>query len=246
MATYAVGDVHGCLAPLGDLLDQIAASAAAGDTVVFLGDYIDRGAESRQCIDAILAFRDRVEAEVVCLRGNHEDWLLRTMRDRSRHSWLSSMEGFDTIRSYSPEAEQAIRDALAAAGLRFYLSRVALPYQPFFDAMPPSHRQFLETLPVRFENADGLFVHGGVDAHAPLDRQPDETLMWGGDGFPEAYTGPPTVVYGHWNDARLDSSLWPHPNVGDHTIGVDTIAHGVLTAVRLPDRRVFQSARYQL
>jgi serine/threonine protein phosphatase 1 len=231
---------------LCDLLGQIAAEQPSGDTIVFLGDYIDRGPASRQCIDAILAFRDRVAAEVVCLRGNHEDWLLRTMRDHSRHSWLTGMEGFDTIRSYSPAAEQAIRDAMSAAGLEFFLRRIPLPYDGFFDAMPEAHRRFLETLSVMLENEDGVFVHGGVDCRAPLDQQPIETLIWGGDGFPEGYHGPKVVVYGHWNDAVVDGAGWPHPNVADHTIGIDTISHGVLTAVRMPDRRVFQSARFDV
>jgi serine/threonine protein phosphatase 1 len=52
-------------------------AAGRGDTIVFLGDYIDRGPDSRACIDATLDFRGRSAARVVCLRGNHEDWLLR-------------------------------------------------------------------------------------------------------------------------------------------------------------------------
>ena len=88
--------------------------------MVFLGDYIDRGPDSRGCIDAILSFRRETCAEVVCLRGNHEDWLLRTQTDYARHSWLLGMEALDTVRSYSPEAERTLRDAIAEAGLQLY------------------------------------------------------------------------------------------------------------------------------
>jgi predicted MPP superfamily phosphohydrolase len=55
-----------------------------GDTVVFLGDYIDRGPNSKECVDAILSLQQDVAAEVVCLCGNHEDWFMRTLRDHSR------------------------------------------------------------------------------------------------------------------------------------------------------------------
>ena len=152
MATIAVGDIHGNLEALDDVLEQLRRAASRDDTVVFLGDYIDRGQGSKQCVDAILGFRRERKAEVVCLLGNHEDWLLRTLRDHSRHSWLVGMEAFDTIRSYSPEGAAALREAAAEAGPELFLGNRRLPY-------------------------------------------------------------------------------------------IDTISHGVLTAVRLPDRRLFQSAR---
>jgi len=83
---------------------------------------------------------------VVCLYGNHEDWLLQALRDPTAHAWLLGMDGFTTIRSYSTEAEDALRDAVAAAAGAVYDGTVALPYQVFFDAMPAAHRQFLEGL----------------------------------------------------------------------------------------------------
>ena len=68
---------------------------------------------------------------------------------------------------------------------------------------------------------------------------------WGHDGFPEEYGGAAWVMYGHTNDADLDAEGWPRPRVVGRTIGLDTIAHGVLTAVALPGPIVFQSARYE-
>src|SRR5258707_998339 len=112
MATVAIGDIHGNLPALLDLLQQVGNEVGRGDVVVFLGDYIDRGHDSRGCIDRILALREESRAEVVCLRGNHEDWFLRTREDYTRHSWLLGMEGLDTIRSYSPEAVRTLREAL--------------------------------------------------------------------------------------------------------------------------------------
>jgi hypothetical protein len=69
-------------------------------------------------------------------------------------------------------------------------------------------------------------------------------LTWGARGFPDRYRGRDIVVYGHWNNAAVTADVWPQPLMLGNTIGIDTIAWGVLTAVRLPDRHVFQSARY--
>ena len=69
-------------------------------------------------------------------------------------------------------------------------------------------------------------------------------MIWGASNFPEGYDGAELVVYGHWNNAVLDANGWPAPAKVQRTIGIDSISHGVLTAIRLPDQRVFQSGRY--
>ena len=244
MATLAIGDIHGNRVALVDLLGRIEGEAGRGDTIVFLGDYIDRGPDSRACIDAILDFRGRSAARVVCLRGNHEDWLLRTYRDHTKHSWLLGMDGLDTVRSYSAHAHATLQEARRKVGLDLYLEPVALPYEVLFDAMPPAHRTFLTTLEASCSTADCFCSHGGLDPAVPIDAQRPDALIGGGLGFPSDYRGETLVVYGHWNDAVLDSDGWPHPNIRANTIGTDTSAHGVVTGVRLPDRRVFQSGRY--
>jgi serine/threonine protein phosphatase 1 len=245
MATIAIGDIHGNLAALQDLLGQLQHEADRGDAVVFLGDYIDRGPDSRGCVDAILDFRTRTNAEVICLRGNHEDWLLRTLDDYKEHSWLLGMEGLDTVRSYSPEAERTLRDALAEAGLRLYVNRFPLPYEGFFSAMSASHRSFFEGLAFYFRNDDCICTHGGLDPRvADLAEQTTESLMWGHARFPAEYRGKDIVVYGHWNDANINAAGWPLPRMTSNTVGIDTISHGVLTAFQLPDRQVLQSARH--
>jgi serine/threonine protein phosphatase 1 len=217
---------------------------SADDTVVFLGDYIDRGTDSRGCIDAVLRFRDSVPARVVGLTGNHEEWLLRAMVDPSHHSWLLAMDGFTTIRSYSPEAERAIRDAVTAAG-RELLNGTTLPYDLFFEAMPLDHREFLTLLGRYCETPDGICTHAGLHPSiADLDRQ-GRVLTWGHAGFPEEYRGSAYVLYGHHNDPEIDQDGWPWPRRVGRTIGLDTISHGVLTAVALPGPEIVQSARYE-
>lgn len=247
MATIAVGDIHGNLSALDDLLGQLRAEVAADDAVVFLGDYIDRGPDAKGCVEAILEFQREVGAEVVCLRGNHEDWLLRTLDDYTRHSWLMGMEAFDTIYSYSAEAAVALREAVSAAGLPLFLSRQPLPYGVFFEKVPAAHLSFFESLSLYYRGSDGICVHGGVDPHVPsLDDQPVDALLWGTKDFPDEYHGAETVAYGHRDNAELDPRGWPKPRIIGSTIGLDTISHGVLTAMRLVDRRLFQSAQHRV
>ena len=246
MATIAVGDIHGNRPALNDILAQIRSEVAESDSIVFLGDYIDRGPDSRGCIDAVLGFQREVSAEVICLLGNHEDWFLRTLRDYHRHSWLLGMEAFDTIRSYSVDAARVLRDAVSEAGPELILGDCALPYEVFFDCVPPAHVRFFDRLRSFYQSPDCVCTHGGLDPRVSgVHVQAREALIWGAGGFPSQYGGAETVVYGHWNNAVLNDEGWPAPAIVGCTIGIDTIAHGVLTAIRLPDHRVFQSARYE-
>jgi len=245
MATIAIGDVHGNRAALDDLLDRLVDEVEAADTVVFLGDYIDRGPDSKGCIDRILRFRAESPANVVTLIGNHEDWLLRTLSDPRRHSWLTVMEGLSTIASYSTEAAEIIGQAAEAAGRRLVLDPVALPYDVFFDAMPREHLAFFRELALFHRTVDAVCTHGGLDPNAGApETQSRDPLIWGTPAFPTGYAGPGLVLYGHWNNSQLDEHGWPRPAIAAASIGIDTISHGVLTAIRAPDRRVFQSRRF--
>ena len=247
MATFAVGDVHGNLPALREVLEHLRREAGSADTVVFLGDYIDRGPDAKGCVDALLRFRAESVAAVVCLMGNHEHWFLETLRDPRRHSWLLGMEGLDTIRSYSTEAAEILRAAVSGAGLELYGGDCVLPYDAFFDRLPADHVEFFEGLQDYFRTDDGVFSHAGLDpAVSGWERQDREAFLWGGDDFPHEYDGDDVVVYGHHNNYVLDDSGWPLPSILGRTIGIDTISQGVLTAIRLPDRALFQSARHRM
>ena len=248
MAIVAVGDIHGNLPALLDILEQVSDVVTHADAVVFLGDYIDRGPDSKKCVDALLAFRDERRCRVVYLCGNHEDWMLRTMRDYRRHSWLLGMEPLETIRSYSPAAADELERAARSAGSLLYLGGCALPYEVFFDTMPASHRVFFENLRTHYQCEHGICAHAGIDPSLPIQvplAHPRESLVWGVQGFPQHYAGREVVVYGHRNNAELDDADWPHPAIAGKTYGIDTIAHGVLTAMRFPDLRLYQSGMYE-
>jgi serine/threonine protein phosphatase 1 len=219
-----------------------------GDVVVFLGDFVDRGKNAKRCIDAILEFQSAIDAEVIGLCGNHEDWMLQTMRDYRRHSWLLGMEPMDTIISYSPAAADELKEAARAAGARLYLGTCELPYDVFFDAMPGSHRTFFENLRTHYQCDECICAHAGVDPSFPIEKplaHPRQSLVWGVREFPRYYAGQDVILYGHHNNAELDDADWPHPAVVNRTCGIDTIAHGVLTAIRVPDLKVYQSGMYE-
>jgi calcineurin-like phosphoesterase family protein len=245
VATIAIGDVHGNRAALDDLLMCLDRELGAADTVVFLGDYIDRGPDSKGCIDRILRFRAESRASVVALLGNHEHSLLRTLDDPHRYSWLTVMQGFATVESYSAAAADVLGRALEEAGPQLVRDRVRLPYDAFFEAIPSEHLAFLKDLKVFCRTADGVCVHGGVDPRqGPVESQTRDTMLWGTAAFLTDYTGPDIVMYGHWDNSVLAADGRPQPAIGRASIGIDTISHGILTAFRLPDRRVFQSARF--
>jgi diadenosine tetraphosphatase ApaH/serine/threonine PP2A family protein phosphatase len=123
--------------------------------------------------------------------------------------------------------------------------RVHIPYDVFISHVPHSHMVFFQDLRLYCRTPDAICVHGGIDPHRDdVEEQDRETLLWGTDTFPAQYRGRDLIIYGHWNNPVVNPDGWPVPNVFGRTIGIDTIAQGVLTAIRLPDGRIFQSRRH--
>jgi calcineurin-like phosphoesterase family protein len=244
MSVVAIGDVHGHSEALADLLEQVLPQMSSEDTLVFLGDYIDRGPDSRGCIDLIIRLQQESPFQVVTLLGNHEQWMLRSFADPRQHAWLVGMDAVETITNYSEEAALAVAQAIQEHGIRLFTLRIPLPYDLFFGAMPPEHLEFFQQLKPWHCQQGVIYVHGGIGNDGLLDPRDSDTYVWGTPHFPEDYSGSDAVVYGHRNDAviREDGSI--EPRIGSNkTYGIDTIAHGVLTALRMPDGCVFQSRR---
>jgi serine/threonine protein phosphatase 1 len=243
MPTVAIGDIHGNFAALDDLLKKVLPELRPSDCLVFLGDYIDRGPQTRDCLERIVQLRKESAFQVVALQGNHENWMLKAFKDHSSHSWLLGMESFKTIASYSPEAARELRREAERAGPALISERAPLPYELFFDLLPASHLQFLLNLTFYYRTADVACIHGDFPLDLILDPQL-VTIPWDMGGFPEDYQGEDSVVYGHWGNYIEDGNGWPLPNLRpNRTFGIDTIATGVLTAMRFPDRKIFQSKR---
>jgi len=169
LRVYAIGDVHGRADLLQSLLTVIDAdlsrSAPERAIQVFLGDYVDRGPDSRAVLDLLIA-RSKTH-ETVCLKGNHEVFLLEVLKDPTRLQEWRHYGGLLTLVSYgisptmNPSAEQQVE---LIEGLR--------------RALPPEHLAFLQQLPSSFTCGDFFFVHAGVKPGVPLERQKDEDLLW--------------------------------------------------------------------
>ena len=245
MSTIAIGDIHGNYRALDQLLSRIGPDICPNDTVVFLGDYIDRGPESKHCIERILDFQNSAKGMVVALLGNHEQWFMRTYKDYTKHSWLLGMEAFETIESYSPAAKALLHREAEKAGYRLITDHVALPYDSFFETVPKEHMIFFENLVPYCRTPEAVCVHGGLNpAAGRAEEQESDDLIWGTDDFPEKYEGPDIIVYGHTCNPAIDETGWPNPRIVGNTLGLDTICKRVLTALRLPENKIIQSDRF--
>ena len=218
---YAVGDVHGCAGLLRDLHQLIHEDAyrhqAPRNLTVYLGDYIDRGEESRSVLDLLLA-EPLPGFEHVHLRGNHEETMLRFLEDVSvGPSWLL-YGGAQTLWSYGVRPPVPIGD----------MGELRRAQRELAERLPRDHLAFLHALPLQHAEGDYLFVHAGVRPGVPLDRQEVNDLLWIRDEFldSDAEFGK-IVVHGH--------TIAPQPDVRRNRIGVDTgaFASGRLTCLVL-------------
>jgi serine/threonine protein phosphatase 1 len=216
---YAIGDIHGRADLLSELFtridDDLRARPIADSIQVFLGDYIDRGPNSRRVIDLLIARRRR--RDVLFLKGNHEDFVLRFLSDPTVLPAWQDIGGIPTLLSYGvmrtrgddPESQQKVSTALR-------------------DAMPDSHRRFIGGLAVSFTCGDFFFVHAGVRPGIPLQRQSQRDLLWIRDDFllHEGDFGM-VVVHGH-------TPLYK-PDIRSNRINIDTGAYatGQLTCLVL-------------
>lgn len=210
---YAIGDVHGEADVLREMLALLPVQAS--DLVVFLGDIIDRGLFSFDCVEQVLHFN---RCPKVFIHGNHEDAMRGFLEDGDMMAMVG-MNGQSTLDDYESHGY-----VLASGGIQ---------------NLPPAHAQFFAqgfpwTLPFYITN-EYIFTHAGWNLSLPLARQSVEAMRWGGIKGQEAPVWPQTVVRGHL----------PFPKVmfarKKQYIGVDTGcgAGGFLSAVRLPDEKVF-------
>jgi len=214
---YAVGDIHGRHDLLRDLQRRIvgdaAGRAARRRVVVYLGDYVDRGPDSRTVIETLVT-APLPGFESVHLRGNHEAFLLEFLEDASVAPFWIANGGDSTLESYGvPVACDAALDDLQAA---------------FRASLPPAHRTFLDSLALSHVEGGYAFVHAGIRPGVPLAAQVEDDLLWIRDEFLDATADHGhVVVHGH--------SIAEAPEVRPNRIAVDTGAYlfGTLTAVVL-------------
>jgi len=209
---FAIGDVHGCAFELESLLKKI--DPRPEDTVVFLGDYIDRGADSRRVVDLVIALQDR--CNVVALKGNHETMFLDFLdRPESPGAGLFVLNGGSSTLANYITADGAIE-------------------------IPETHMNFFRNLQLCHETDDCFFVHAGVPEIplAELDlsvRDHEMALLWSRFPFLSSdYKWEKLVVHGHTPVARAE--------LLENRVNIDTgcVYSGKLTAIEFPSRKLHQ------
>ena len=206
---YAISDIHGCADLLMQLFTVIDADLARSRPrhaiQVFLGDYIDRGPDSRRTLDLLIE-RSKSHATVF-LKGNHEAFLIDTMDDPAKLQEWRKYGGLQTLVSYG--LTPSLQPDLA--------EQVALVKQ-LKKALPESHRQFLKHLRLTFTCGDFFFVHAGVRPGIRLARQREADLLWIRDAFLESEeTFGKYIIHGH-TPVR-------EPDIRHNRINIDTGAY---------------------
>lgn len=209
---FAIGDIHGCFDKLQRLILEIKADPA-NDTLVFIGDYIDRADGGRDVVDYILKLKKTFQ-NVICLRGNHESMLLRFLDGVEDDIYLAN-GGFATLKAYG-------------------ISRSDTP-KVRKKKIPPDHLKFFKTLLPYYETDQFIFVHAGLIPGRELNEQSLYDMQWIRQTFIDSDDDfGKRVVFGHTH--------FSEPLVEDNKIGIDTgaVYGGSLTCVELPALKFYQ------
>jgi calcineurin-like phosphoesterase family protein len=217
MSVFAIGDIHGCPDELEVLLSALAPTS--GDTVVFLGDYVDRGPASRLVVDRLLRLPDQGFASVF-LRGNHEDMLLAYLGVSGRHGDVYLENG-------------------GGATLASYGIPPGTPRPAVRRLFPDAHIDFFRACVLHHVVAPFLFVHAGIRPGIALAQQEEEDFLWiREEFFAQPHALPYTVVFGHTptREARVELP---------YRIGLDTgLVYGnKLSCLDVDSQRLVQVAR---
>ena len=224
---YAIGDVHGRADLLVRLLNDLHADIASGGfegrpILVMLGDYVDRGFQSKDVIDVLMG-ELMSPFETYFLKGNHEAAMLQFLTDPSIGPRWAEFGGAETLVSYgvrpprtrtSPEEWSVASEALN-------------------KALPEDHLHFLSNLDLSVRIGDYVFVHAGVRPGVPLDQQTEHDLLWIREQFlSDNKALGAVIVHGH--------TPAPQPHKDSRRVGIDTGAYlsGRLTAARFEHDRV--------
>lgn len=211
MKTCVIGDIHGCHTSLLALLDKVKDLA---DTLIFIGDYVDRGPASKQVLETLIQLRG-MHPHVIFLKGNHELMFLNYLKGTESSSFLS-IGGQETMDSYGIDPEASGNTIM-------------------YELLPPPHVAFLENLPLYYEDSHGIYVHAGLQPGRHLSTQTGDWCLWVRDRFiRSSFDFGKPVIFGH--------TAFLKPHIEANKIGIDTgaVYGGKLTALLLPDMQFIQ------
>lgn len=201
---FAIGDIHGCVDKLKALMEKIPVDCV-NDTLIFIGDYIDRGPGSFDVVDYLVELKKR-HPDIVFLKGNHEDMLQKYLEGTDRLTYLFN-GGQRTLDSYLNRQNKSE-----------------------FSPIPSNHLDFYKSLVLHYQTEDYLFVHAGLRENVPLDKQNPEELLWIREDFIYSkFDFGKRVVFGHTPFA--EPLLLPN-KIG---IDTGAVYGNQLTCVQLPE-----------
>jgi serine/threonine protein phosphatase 1 len=239
--TLIVGDIHGHYAELMRALEN-AHFDQGSDRLVFLGDYIDRGGESREVLDFVVGLDAVNPDRHVFLRGNHEDIVLLGLKGdvRALHAWLDNMVGYPTLESYHFD-----RKRLSSIGGRYHLDNRRLKTARdcvgfLLLVFPTSHLAFLEGTRHFFWLDDWHLSHAGLVKGKKLDDHQPSSFVWGDQQWhvTETVDGQPRVICGHWHQAEQPISLGSKRIILAHDDKVPILIYEEMVVVDGGGRRI--------
>lgn len=189
---YAIGDIHGQIEKLHEVLDWIERDGGRDAQIVFLGDYVDRGAHSNRVIELLMEGVANGR-NWTCLLGNHDRMFTMFLEDYPRtdyrlkpgYDWFhKNIGGMETMASYGVDANHD--------------RRLFQIHEDAQKAVPQSHLDFIRNLPLTHQFGELLFVHAGLRPGVALAEQADDDLVWIREGFLD-HTDPHPwlIVHGH-------------------------------------------------
>jgi len=211
---FAIGDIHGCLSRLERIISKIGIDSTE-DTLVFIGDYIDRGPDSRGVVDFVLDLKRKIRT-VICLKGNHEQMFLDYVCLNKNEGLYLSNGGDTTIASYGYRTVRGIKEL----------------------NVPDNHMEFFNTLLPFYETDEYIFVHAGLREGVLLKDQKTPDMLWiRHDFILSSYDFGKTVVFGHTPMSHSKPFFLPG------RIGIDTgaVYGGFLTCIELPSQKIYQA-----
>ncbi len=206
---FVIGDIHGCYERLKTLLKKL--HIKNNDMLIFLGDYIDRGTDSKKVVEEVINLKSQYH--IITLLGNHEKMLLDILqKSLPIEMWLFN-GGETTLLSY---------------GIK--------KYNISSDLFPSEHIEFFKSLLPYYEMGNYIFVHAGLKPNIPLGKQSIDDLVWIRDEFiySDCDFGK-VVVFGH---TPLAEPLFLKNKIG---IDTGAVYGGKLTCLVLPEKEIIQT-----
>ncbi|MEK4486353.1 metallophosphoesterase family protein [Psychrobacillus sp. FSL H8-0484] len=228
--TLVISDIHGELKKFEQLLGEVEYDPEF-DQLILLGDYVDRGPNSKGVIEKVMSLK---EAGALLLKGNHEDLMIKALTtdiERSWNHWIKLCGGDKTLFSYGFSEID-----IAASEEKFQKPEL-------HSSTLNKHLEFIQGLENYIETSDYMFVHAGVHPTTPIAETDPHILMWIRDEFHKGYNGEKIVIFGHTETNSLHRDI-NNNNVyfgSNRIVGIDggAVYGGQLNCLELPSQKVF-------